>query len=122
MVRLALTTHIAKGYDMAIFCRVLLAVGALGIMASAHAQEIRHDGVLKGPGGRIAAALAFAPGDRIVVAYVTGGSEDENGQKINWSEVRLLDVASGRYRVLARASTPAALPGIGANHTLRGFS
>jgi len=37
-------------------------------------------------------------------------------------EVRLLDVASGKHRVLARAATPAALPGIGANYTLLGFT
>jgi len=40
----------------------------------------------------------------------------------NWAEVRLLDVASGKHRVLARAATPAALPGIGANYTLLGFT
>jgi hypothetical protein len=40
----------------------------------------------------------------------------------NWAEVRLLDVASGKQRVLVRAATPAALPGIGANYTLLGFT
>ncbi len=66
--------------------------------------------------------MTFAPGGRTVVAYVAIGSEGEKLQKINWSEVRLLDIGSGKYRVLARAATPAALPGIGANHTIRGFT
>jgi len=63
-----------------------------------------------------------APGDRIVVAYVASGSEGEKEKRKVWAEVRLLDVASGKQRVLARTSTPAELPGIGANYTLLGFT
>lgn len=41
---------------------------------------------------------------------------------MNWAEVRLLDVSSGKRQVLIRAATPATLPGIGANYTLLGFT
>jgi hypothetical protein len=86
-------------------------------------KDLKTYGVLKGPDGKVAAALEFVRGDRAVVAYVVRGtSEAEHGKKVNWSEVRLMDLATGNYRVLDRAETPVVLPGIGANHTLLGFT
>jgi hypothetical protein len=99
-----------------------LVIGMLGLMAPAHGQELKQDGVLKKDGSGIVDALAYAPGDRIVVAYVARGTEGEKEKLTNWAEVRLLDVASAKHRVLVRAATPAALPGIGANYTLLGFT
>jgi hypothetical protein len=95
----------------------------LGLAAPTRGQQLQQDGALKQKrGGGIAAALAFAPGDRVVVAYVAHGREGEQEKLTNWAEVRLLDVASGKHRVLARSATPADLPGIGANYTLLGFT
>ena len=102
-------------------CTALVIV-MLGLTAPAHGQELKQDGVLKKDGTRVVAALAFAPGDRVVVAYVAGGTEGAKEKLTNWAEVRLLDVASGKHRVLARTATPAELPGIGANYTLLGFT
>src|SRR5215471_18343852 len=105
-----------------------LAVAALAPTA-VHAdakpvKDLKADGVLKGPDGKVAAALAFAAGDRAVVVYVVrGAGEAEKGKtKVNWSEVRLMELATGKYRVLDRVETPEGLPGIGANHTVRGFT
>jgi hypothetical protein len=105
--------------------RLLLAIAALiGLGTSGYPQDLKTDGVLKGPDKKVAAALAFAPENRAVVAYVVKGtSENEKSKKkTNWSEVRLMDLATGKYRVLHRAETPEGLPGIPANHTLRGFT
>jgi len=107
---------------MNILYRAALLIVVLGITPPVNSQELKKDGILQYQGGRIAAALAFAPAERIVVAHVASGSAGENLNKVNWSEVRLLDVATGKLRVLARAATPFALPGIGANHTIRGFT
>jgi hypothetical protein len=94
----------------------------LGLTAMTEGQELKQDGILKKDGSGIVAALALAPGDRIVTAYVAGGTDGEKEKLTNWVEVRLLDVASGKHRVLARTATPAALPGIGANYALLGFT
>lgn len=109
---------------MAALRRTSLVLLMLGVTSPAFSQELRKDGVLKypGPQGQVAAAMTFAPDGSIVVAYVAGGSDGQGLQEMRWSEVRLLNVASGKYRVLARASTPATIPGIGANHTLHGFT
>jgi len=107
---------------MGIFRWATLALVILGFTALAQGQELKQDGVLKKDGGGIVAALAFAAGDRIVTAYVAAGTEGAKEKLTNWAEVRLLDVASGKHRVLARDATPAALPGIGANYTLLGFT
>jgi hypothetical protein len=98
-----------------------LAVGILGLALPVRGQELKTDGVLKKDGG-VVAALAALPGERVVVAYVARGTEGEKDKLTNWAEVRLLDVRSGKYKVLARAATPATLPGIGANYTLLGFT
>src|SRR5262245_62860526 len=96
----------------------------VGVVPPGHAQDFKTDGILKGADGKLTAALAFAPGDRAVVAYVVRGtSEDEKTKKkTNWSEVRLMDLETGKHRVLHRAATPEELAGRGANHTLRGFT
>jgi hypothetical protein len=111
-----------KGDNMGIIRWPALVVGILGLAATARGQDLKQDGVLKKGGGGIVAALSFAPGNRVVVAYVATGQEGEKEKQMNWAEVRLLDVASGKYKVLARDATPAALPGIGANYTLLGFT
>jgi hypothetical protein len=116
--------------------RSALVVVVLGLAVQAQAQEppalhawpllaaggLKQDGALKSKGGKVAAALAFAPDDRVVAAYVATGQEGEKDKLRNWAEVRFLDVASGKHSVLARKATPAALPGIGANYTLLGFT
>lgn len=62
--------------------------------------------------------LAFSPEGKLWLAHVVGGKEGRN----NWAEVRLLELASGTQRVLARTATPFDIPGIGANYSLRAFS
>jgi hypothetical protein len=99
-----------------------LVIVVLGIGVPVRGQELKTDGVLKKDGGGIVAALASVPGERVVVAYVARGTEGEKEKLTNWAEVRLLDVQSGKYKVLSRAATPATLPGIGANYTLLGFT
>jgi len=99
-----------------------LVVVALGLAVPAWGQELKQDGILKNKGGKVAAALAFAPDGRVVAACVVTGQAGEKDKLTNWAEVRLLDVASGKHRVLARKATPATLPGIGANYTLLGFT
>jgi hypothetical protein len=115
--------HIS-GSGMTIMVRLVLVTAALvGIATAGHSQDLSIDGLLKGPDGSVAAALALAPGDRAVAAYVVRGTSEDakSGKKLHWSEVRLLDLATGRHRVLDRAATPEWIPGISANHTLRGF-
>jgi hypothetical protein len=102
--------------------RPALVVVLLGLAVPARGQELKQDGILKNKAGSVAAALAFAPGDRVVAAYVAQGTEGDKAKLMNWAEVRLLDVTSGKYLVLVRAAAPAALPGIGANYKLLGFT
>jgi hypothetical protein len=105
--------------------RLVLGAAALaGIGTPGHSQDLQTDGILWDPDGKVAAALAFAPGDRAVVAYVVRGTGEDHGskKKVNWSEVRLTDVSTGRHRVLHRTATPVELPGVAADHALRGFT
>jgi len=75
--------------------RLLLAIAALvGIGTSAYPQDLKTDGVLKSPDGKVAAALAFAPENRAVVAYVLRGTTDPGGT----TKELLLEVAESKLK------------------------
>ena len=86
--------------------------------------ELTHEshtgkGIFSLTGGKADIGLmAISADSQITVAHVAQGRDGND----NWAEVRLLDVASGKYRVLARALSPLGLPGIGANYTPLAFS
>lgn len=58
---------------------------------------------------------------KVTQAYVAGGREGKDLNEQIWVEIRLLDVAAGKYRTLIRASAPATVPGSPPNFELLSF-
>lgn len=90
-------------------------------LSAAFGQEPQSQVVLK-RGDVGVAALTLSEEGTVLVGYVASGRGVEKANEINWSEVRLMDVASGKHRLLSRYVTAANVPGTGANHALLGFS
>jgi len=65
-----------------------------------------------------AGLVAFGADGKVVLAYVVSGRAGDD----NFAEIRLLDVATGKHRVISKATTPVALPGISANFRLLALS
>jgi hypothetical protein len=76
----------------------------------------RHKGVRqRGP-------MAITAAGKVLLAYEVRGSDGPAAARYHWCEVRVLDVESAKVRTVYRASTPASLPGIGANGEPRAFT